>query len=81
MGDTVAITIDDNSPAIVVPRDAAQDVYNKYLDLTLTHPMDLKLFAALTVGLGVMSKPELAYSTGQESFAEIKLREWKEKSQ
>lgn len=76
MEDTVAITIDENSPAVIVPRDEAMSVYQKYLDLTLTHPMDQKLFRALVVALGILSKPVLAYSEGQESFAEIKLREW-----
>jgi hypothetical protein len=77
MEDTVAIIVDPNSPALVVPRQEAEEVYERYSQLELRHEADQKLFRALVSALNPMPKPALTYGPSEKSFAELKLEEWR----
>jgi hypothetical protein len=77
----VALTVQPEEAAIIVPRNQAQEVYEKYTQLTLEHPLDLALFRALVVGLAITPKAKLAYSQGEQPFAERKIEEWRSRQE
>lgn len=77
MPDKIAITLDANSDAIIVPRADAIATRNFYYAHTLVHEVDIKLNNALIMALGpVEVKPRLTVNDGALSTAERKLREW-----
>jgi len=79
MEDAVAIVVDANTPALIVPRTEATDLLKFYSGYVLLHESDQQLFTALQLSLGgdFETKPGLDYVAGEETTAERKIREWK----
>jgi hypothetical protein len=74
---TVAITYAENEPALIVPFEEAQSLYEHYKALTLTHPEDQQLFHALVIALDILPPAALNYSEGEQTVAARKIAEWK----
>lgn len=75
--DKIAITLDADSDAIIVPRGDAIATRNFYHEHTLVHEMDIQLNNALIMALGpVEIKPRLTVNDGALSTAEQKLAGW-----
>jgi hypothetical protein len=73
----VPLILEPNGAALIILRDEALEAYSHYLGYELTHESDRRLFAALAIALGTMSKPALVYGADESSYAVNKIAQWR----
>lgn len=73
---TVSIVVSETL-TITAPREDAIELLKLYERHQLVHEDDIQLYGALQLALGDISKKDLLYGEGEETWAARKVREWR----